>query len=142
VLRPFRRQDLDQVVALERVCFPERPYTRLEFLLLSARAGGGFFVAEDGGRVLGYVTSMVERGIGTIMSIAVSPQFRRSGIGDALMRSALNHLASCERIWLLVDRKNAAAISFYYKHFFRETGRIIKGYYPNGDDAVEMLRTS
>jgi ribosomal protein S18 acetylase RimI-like enzyme len=84
---------------------------------------------------------MVERGTGMVMSIAVSPQLRRSGIGDALMRSALNHLAGCERIWLLVDRKNVAAISLYHKHFFRETGRIIKGYYPNGDDAVEMLRT-
>jgi ribosomal-protein-alanine N-acetyltransferase len=141
VLLPFRRQDLDQVLALEKVCFPERPYTRQEFLLLMAYAGDGFFVAEDGGHVLGYVTSIVEGGVGTILSIAVLPQFRKNGIGDALVRSALDHMAGCGRIWLLVDRKNVAAISLYHKHSFRETGRIIKGYYPNGDDAVEMLNT-
>jgi ribosomal protein S18 acetylase RimI-like enzyme len=142
VLRPFRRQDLDQVVALEKVCFPERPYTRLEFLLLSAQAGDGFLVAEDGGRVSGYVASMVEGRVGVIMSIAVSPQLRRGGIGDALMRSALNHMVGCGWIWLLVNQKNVAAISLYHKHLFRETGRIIKGYYPNRDDAVEMVRIS
>jgi hypothetical protein len=35
-----------------------------------------------------------------------------------------------------------AAISLCNKHSFRETGRIIRGYYPNRDDAVEMLRAS
>ena len=90
---------------------------------------------------MGYVASVVEGRVGLVMSIAVSPQFRRSGIGDALVRSALNHLVGCGWIWLLVNQKNVAAISLYHKHSFRETGRVIKGYYPNGDDAVEMLRT-
>jgi ribosomal protein S18 acetylase RimI-like enzyme len=129
-------------VVLEKASFPERPFTRLQFLLLMVQAGSGFLVAEDGIGVLGYVTATTEGGIGLIASIAVSPQHRRNGIGDALMRSAIEHLAGCERIWLLVDHKNAAAISLYHKHSFSETGRIIKGYYPNGDDAVEMARMS
>jgi ribosomal-protein-alanine N-acetyltransferase len=141
-LRIFEREDLDQVVAIEKACFPERPYTRDEFLLLMTQAGGGFLVAENDGTVVGYVTTVIEGGVGLIMSIAVSPQFRRRGIGDSLMKSALNHLSWCEGIWLLVDQKNVAAISLYHKHSFCETGRLIKGYYPNGDDAVEMIRTS
>lgn len=138
-LRPFRLQDLDQIADIEKVCFPERPYTKLEFLLLAAQAGDGFIVAEDGEVILGYVTTVVESKVGLIMSIAVSPQFRRRGIGDSLVRLALNHLAECERVRLLVDPKNAAAISLYRKHSFRETGKTIRGYYPNGNDAIEML---
>jgi ribosomal-protein-alanine N-acetyltransferase len=105
-----------------------------------AQGGDGFLVADDGSRILGYVTTIVENEIGLIMSIAVSPGFRRKGIGDSLMESALNHLVGCERVWLLVDERNTPAISLYHKHSFSETGRVIKGYYPNGDDAVEMAR--
>ena len=142
MLRPFEPEDFEQVVAIEKVCFPERPYTREDFLLLMTQAGEGFVVAEDEGRVVGYVTTVIEGGVGLIMSIAVSPQSRRRGVGDSLMRSALNHLTRCDRIWLLVDQKNTAAISLYHKNSFFETGRVIKGYYPNGDDAVEMMRTT
>jgi ribosomal protein S18 acetylase RimI-like enzyme len=35
---------------------------------------------------------------------------------------------------------NLAAISLYRKHSFKETGRIFRGYYPNGNDGVEMMR--
>ena len=137
-VRPCRHQDIDQVVVLEKACFPDGPYTKLEFLLLLAQCGDGFLVADDGSKVLGYVTTIIENGIGLVMSIAVSPKFRRKGIGDSLLISAINHLAKCERIWLLVDEKNAAAISLYHKHSFSETGRIVKGYYPNGNNAIEM----
>ena len=139
-VRRFALHDLDQIVALEKVCFPERPYTRDVFLLLFAQAGDGLLVAEDGGRVLGYAASMADREEGLVVSIAVSPHSRRKGIGDALMESALHHLVRCRRIWLLVSQRNVAAISLYRKHSFRETGQIVKGYYPNGDDAVEMSR--
>lgn len=41
---------------------------------------------------------------------------------------------------LLVAAGNEAAIGLYRKHSFVETGRVVKKYYPNGDDAVEMAR--
>jgi ribosomal protein S18 acetylase RimI-like enzyme len=83
---------------------------------------------------------MGDEGAGKIWSIAVSPEFRRQGIGEALLKAAVNHLAMYERTYLLVDSNNVAAISLYHKISFTETGKIIKEYYRDGDDAVEMAR--
>jgi ribosomal protein S18 acetylase RimI-like enzyme len=76
-----------------------------------------------------------------IPSIAASPEFRRRGFGEALMKFSLDHLAECERTCLSINSNNTTAISLYHRLSFKETGRIIKGYYRSGDDAVEMVRT-
>jgi len=140
-LRECRPQDLDNVVALEQDSFADSAYAKDDFAYLMERAKGGFTVAVEGGRLLGYVIAVGEGRTGIIQSIAVATEFRRKGVGEALMRSALQYLSAFECIWLLVNSNNAVAMSLYRKLSFRETGRIIKGYYRNGDDAVEMART-
>jgi [ribosomal protein S18]-alanine N-acetyltransferase len=140
VLRPFLRRDLDQVIDIENASFPDSPYTSLEFLWLRDQSGDGFLVADEGGRVLGYVIVMEVGGDGVIQSIAVSPQSRRRGIADSLMMAAFEALKDSERIRLLVDSNNDAAISLYHKHTFKETGRIFRKYYRNGNDAIEMMK--
>jgi ribosomal-protein-alanine N-acetyltransferase len=140
-LRACRYRDLNHILALEEVAFADSPYSRPDFIYLLRRARDGFMIAEEDGRLLGYVIAVGEGGVGMIQSIAVSPEFRKKGVGEVLMKSAVDHLAKYEQICLLVDTNNMAAISLYYKFSFEETGRIIKGYYRNGDDAVEMVRT-
>jgi len=141
VLRACHYGDLDQVLAVERVAFPDRPYTRLDFDSILLRAGEGFMVACQDGSVVGYVIAMEKGGDGLIQSIAVPPEFRMRRIGEALMTAALNHLAKkYGRVYLQVDANNESAISLYRKLSFRETGNRIKGYYPNGNDAIEMVR--
>lgn len=139
--RTCQYQDLDRVVAVEKASFADRPYSKSEFIYLLWRAGDGFIIAEEDDSLLGYVIAICDRTDGIVQSIAVSPEFRRRGVGAALMFSALNHLAKCERVFLLVDANNLGAISLYRKLSFRETGRIIKRYYSNGHDAIEMMRT-
>lgn len=126
---------------MEEASFADSPYRRLDFIYFLGRSRGGFTIAKGDDRLLGYVIAMGEEGVGIIQSIAVSPEFRGRGVGDALMKSAVDYLAQYERIRLLVDLNNTVAISLYRKFSFRETGRIIKGYYRNGNDAVEMVRT-
>lgn len=141
VLRVCHSRDLDQVLAVEKGAFPDRPYTRLDFGSFLLRAGEGFLVACRDGSVVGYVIAMGKAGDGLIQSIAVSPEFRMRQIGEALMTAALNHLARrYDRVYLQVDANNESAISLYRKLSFRETGNKIKGYYPNGNDAIEMVR--
>ena len=73
--------------------------------------------------------------------MVVSASRRQKGVGEALMRSALDNLAGkVERLDLLVDISNEPAIRLYRKLSFEETGRIVRGYYPNGGDAMEMAR--
>jgi ribosomal-protein-alanine N-acetyltransferase len=78
---------------------------------------------------------------GSIQSIAVSPDSSGKGVGEMLMRSAIGRLAGkCDRMHLLVDAKNEAAIRLYRKLSFEETGKVVRRYYPNGGNAVEMAR--
>jgi [ribosomal protein S18]-alanine N-acetyltransferase len=141
VLRPFELRDLGQVVKVEEASFPERPYSKMDFLSCLLIAREGFIVAVKDGSVMGYVIAMGQGGQGMIQSIAVSPESRGRGVGEMLMKSAVEHLARrFGRAYLLVDADNEKAIRLYHKMSFVETGRIIDGYYPNGDDAVEMAK--
>jgi len=141
LLRACELKDLAQVGQIERASFPERPYTRLDFLAYLLIARDGFIVASKEGSVVGYVIAVSQRREGSIQSIAVSPESRGKGVGELLMRSAIDHLSGrCERIHLLVDAKNETAIHLYRRLSFEETGKVVKKYYPNGGDAVEMAR--
>ena len=140
-LRPCRPQDLDHVVRLERASFPDRPYGRLDFAYYLLVAREGFIVASESGSVLGYVIALSQGGEGSIQSIAVSPEARGKGVGEVLMRSAIDHLSGrSARVRLLVAAGNDAALRLYRKLSFQETGKVLPRYYPDGDDALEMAR--
>jgi ribosomal-protein-alanine N-acetyltransferase len=141
-IRTCEFRDLDRVVALEKASFPDRPYRKSDFLLLLTSAKNGFQLGLMGDSLAGYVIAMERNGgEGMIFSMAVAPEFRRRGFGEALLVSAVNHLAvRYRRAYLLVDEKNEGAIRLYHKVLFKETGNIVERYYPNGDNAVEMVR--
>ena len=141
ILRACGPSDLDQVSQVEKASFPDRPYSRSDFVACLSIAREGFVVACKGDAVIGYVIAIGHGREGSIQSIAVSPEFRGKGIGEMLMRAAINHLAGrSKRVYLLVDANNERAIRLYRKLSFDETGNIIGRYYPNGDDAIEMVR--
>lgn len=140
-LRACELGDLAQVVQVERASFPERPYSRLDFLAYLLTGRDGFIVASRDGSVVGYVIAISQGREGSVQSIAVSPDSRGKGVGELLMRSAIDRLAGkCDRVHLLVDAKNETAIRLYSKLSFEETGKVVRRYYPNGSDAVEMAR--
>ena len=130
------------MVALEKVSFPDGPYRRSDFLLLLILAKEGFQLGLVGDLLAGYVIAMGRNeGEGLIYSMAVAPEFRRRGFGEILLTSAMKHLAvKYRRVYLLVDEKNEGAIRLYHKVSFKETGNVVERYYPNGDDAIEMVR--
>ncbi len=137
-IRPFRFGDLDEVMAIERASFPD-PYQRSWFQWLKLRLGDGFTVAEDG-RVLGYAVSEVQKGRGHIISMAVSPGNRRSGVGSALLRDLIQRLEpKAHGIYLEVRISNEAAIRKYEKFSFAKK-EVRKSYYPDGEDAWVMVK--
>ncbi len=139
-IRTFRREDLGRVRAIEKASFPD-PYSELWFQLLKLRVGEGFIVAEEK-RVVGYAISEVRGGRGHIVSMAVSPECRREGIGAALLRELIRRLEPRVReVYLEVRAGNEAAIRLYEESSFRKTGETKERYYPNGEDAIVMART-
>jgi ribosomal-protein-alanine N-acetyltransferase len=138
-IRNFRYEDLDQVIAIENGSFPN-PYSRLLFLQFKLRADDGFIVARRE-RVVGYAITEIREGRGHIISMAVSPAYRRTGIGEALLREVIRRLeARVRETCLEVRVGNEAAINLYEKFSFRRTGEVRERYYPNGEAAIILAR--
>jgi len=133
------------------VCLPEN-YTDFFFVDLHQRFPETFIVAEDNGEVVGYIMCRMELGLsnfgfkglvkkGHIVSVAVVPQYRRKGIGEALVSKAMEgmRLYNAKQCFLEVRVTNTQAISLYKTLGFQVT-RTIHGYYADGEDAYLMSR--
>lgn len=96
----------------------------------------GIFVAEEGGRPIGYITTRLdhETRIGWIPNLAVLPEHRRRGIGKALMERALKYLKEkgMEMAKIETLEQNEVGKKFYPKVGFVEVARQIHYVMPLG----------
>ncbi|EFL88386.1 ribosomal protein S18-alanine N-acetyltransferase [Ahrensia sp. R2A130] len=76
-----------------------------------------------------------------ILSIAVDPKSRKSGIGGLLMREAIRRLQHDRvgELFLEVDAANEAAVALYRKLGFKEVGKR-EGYYDGGKGHALVMR--
>lgn len=133
---------MDEVAALERICFSQ-PWSKALLAGELDNEGSHFLVAvNDFGQVLGYAGAKFVCDEGYITNVAVFSQHRGNGIAKALLGSLIQ--AGRENrlkfISLEVRKSNTAAISLYEKLGFAEAGQR-KGFYLNPkEDALIMTR--
>ena len=150
-LRKFEPNDLQSVIQINRVCLPEN-YTDLFFIDLHERFSETFIVAEEDGKIVGYIMSRVEVGLsnhglgglirkGHVVSIAVLPQSRRKGVAQALINTAMDGMRyyKAKQCFLEVRITNTIGIALYKKLGF-EVSRTINSYYSDGEDAYVMSK--
>lgn len=92
------------------------------------------------GESRGYLHFWVVASEGSLLSMAVTPEARRQGLGRALMAQLERRLMEhdCVQVHLEVRASNLAAQGLYRAVGFRETGRR-EGYYSDtGEDALLM----
>ena len=77
---------------IERTVFPGEAYTRAMFLKLYNSCNDLFVIAQYSRRIVGYVVTCSEPELAQLISIAVDPQYRRKGVGTALMQYTLTKL--------------------------------------------------
>lgn len=133
-----RLADLDQIVALERACFPS-PWRR-EFFESELRAERRLSrVVRDGRAIVAYCFSMYFMDEMHVNKIAVADAHRRRGIARRLMDDVLAFAREREvrTIGLEVRATNAEAQAFYRAIGFEERYRRPR-YYPDGEAAVVM----
>ncbi len=138
-LVPMDRSHLEQVAALERLCF-SRPWSQnmLEEELYDPNVSLVAAQGEDG-TVLGYgmVSAVLDEGC--LEKIAVDPACRRQGVAQAILSAFLRfgrvHLAF---LTLEVRAGNAAAVALYRKLGFEEVGRRKNYYTDPTEDALLM----
>lgn len=138
-IRRMEDHDLDRLAVLETRCFTI-PWSRAMLADELSNDQTLYLVAVCEGRIAGYAGAWIVLDEGHITNVAVDPDFRRTGIGRALLAALLEGLsgAGAMAATLEVRRGNAAAIALYEAFGFTVEG-VRKGYYiDNGEDALVM----
>ncbi len=132
---------LRDIETLERECFSS-PWTYEQLKTQLKDSQHEFIAAVSGEKVLGYVGMMYVLDEGYISNVAVSPEYRRLGIADALIDrlTALSDSLNLAFITLEARESNNAAISLYSKHGFVPVGRRKKYYDFPKEDAILMTK--
>jgi ribosomal-protein-alanine N-acetyltransferase len=148
----FRRaepSDLISVMEINLKTLPEH-YSDYFYESLLAEIPEAFIIAEVNGKHVGYVMCKTEYGFsnfkklgfvkkGHVVSIAVLEEFRKRGIGQALVEESIKgvKIKKCDEFYLEVRCSNVEAVRLYEK-----LGFVIKqqlnAYYRDGEDAFLM----
>jgi ribosomal-protein-alanine N-acetyltransferase len=141
-LRRMAQRDLAAILEIERVSFPS-PWSLAGFERELATAWAMPTVAlEDGPggeRVVGYACAWYVADEVQLLNVAVHPERRRRGIGEALVRRVQADAAThgARAIVLEVRVANLPARRLYARLGFRTTG-VRRGYYGLGQDGMLM----
>ena len=143
VVRPARRDDVDDVAAIERRAFSD-PWSANSFRALFGNQVVYFAVAADSitGRIFGYVVSWFVMDEGEIANLAVADDARRTGVGARLLDHALEiaRARACRVMFLEVRESNVAARALYASRGFEVAGRRSRYYRKPVEDALVLRR--
>ena len=111
-IRPVRFEELEAVRRLLAVCGWTKKVESPELFAESVLASQIALVAEDGGRVVGFLRAITD-GVfnGYISMVAVAPEYRRRGVGSALVNTAVE--SSADITWLL--RADRDGVDGFYR---------------------------
>lgn len=123
IFRKYRKGDLDQLTELERRAFPVGPYTRSMLRRVFNREDSTAIIAEEEGRIAGYVVSIpLDPESSDVESIAVDPDFQRTGLGSQLLHQIEDRMKKSGFIYAILEvrDRNLEAIAFYEKHGYEK----------------------
>lgn len=141
-IRLMELKDIDDVLIIERACFPT-PWSRNAFETeIEGNACSRYVVAVDSGRVIGYGGMWLILDEAHVTNVAVHPARRGEGYGEAILRELIRLAKELGRdaITLEVRFSNTIAQNLYRKLGFNGVG-LRKGYYSDdGEDALIMWK--
>ncbi|MBT8173732.1 MAG: ribosomal protein S18-alanine N-acetyltransferase [Nitrosopumilus sp.] len=148
-IRRAEPSDLISVMEINLKTLPEH-YSDYFYESLLAELPEAFIVAEIEGKHVGYIMCKTEYGFsnfkklgfvkkGHVVSIAVLDEYRRKGIGKALVEESVNgvKLRKCDEFYLEVRCSNNEAVRLYEKLGF-VIRQQLNAYYRDGEDAYLM----
>ena len=138
IFRTIRQEEAEQAVEIEKICFPPNEACKREYMIPRIAAAADFFwVAEDHGRIAGFIN-----GIATneecfrdefftdasihdsdgknvmILGLDVLPEYRGRGLGRELMRTYSEQMKGRRLVLTCLDH----LVGMYRKMGFRDLG--------------------
>ena len=139
-IRKMTAADVPAIAALEIACFND-PWSEASIASELDNRLSYWLVAETDGVIAGYVGSQTVLDMADMMNVAVSPNYRRQGIAEALIKELVAYLTSRGVIGLMLEVRcsNTPAIALYTKLGFTQAGRR-PNYYRNPKEDALILR--
>lgn len=136
----MQKDHVPVVAELEKICF-STPWSENSVASELKNDLALWLVAEKDGEVAGYIGSQTVCGESDMMNVAVHPDFRRQGIGEALVTALEEELKSRKShcLTLEVRASNGPAIALYEKLGFCSIG-LRKNYYRNPKEDARIMR--
>jgi ribosomal-protein-alanine N-acetyltransferase len=138
-VRKLSFSDLPQIISIERRAFTS-PWSLGMFVLELSKPSGINLAAVRGKEIAGYVICARYAEAYHVMTLATAPEFRRQGIGGALLDAVIERAGEDANYTLEVRVSNAGAIALYERYGFRGVGTRPRYYADNGEDAMIMWR--
>ncbi len=147
IYRSWDYTDILSIAALERECFAGESWDYQMFA--SSFSQPGFFgeLCEEEGKdgeerhLVAYGCVQCAVDTADLLNIAVAPAFRGRGIGRTMVRRLIGgaRRRGMKELFLEVRPSNAHARQLYESESFRAIS-VRKHYYPDGEDALVMVR--
>lgn len=136
--------DFDAVQQIENECFKE-PYSTADLKYeFEENPVNKIIVAEQDGKVIGFIDFLITFNSSTIMQVAVTKEYRKNGIATQLLSEMEKSFPTdvddlVETITLEVRESNEAAKNLYLKNGYKIV--VVKSnYYKDGENAIYMLK--
>ena len=140
----FDDKYLDEIVAAEKICFENDPWSREMFIDAAENDGFCVILLKDIqlSKIVGYSVLIYAMDQADLANIAILPQYRGLNLGKSLLEKTMEKSRGygVSEVFLEVRESNAAARGLYLSSDFAEIGRRKKYYKNPREDAIVMLR--
>ena len=133
---PMELRHTAQIAALEKKCFSD-PWNEASVSSELENPLSLWLVAEEDGAVVGYVGSQTCADETDMMNLAVAPEYRRKGVGRALVLALCTELRKIGSTALTLEVRvsNENAVRLYASLGFTQVGRRPNYYFHPKEDA-------
>ena len=140
-IRLFAPDDVGAVIELVRAALREN-YPPDLYLDIHHWWKEGFLVAENSGKVIGFMASVVNApNQARVLMFAIDAPYRNQGLGTQLMTTFVREcvVRGFKSIELEVRQSNLAAIRFYKRHGFI-ISYSLEHFYTDGENGFKMIK--
>jgi ribosomal-protein-alanine N-acetyltransferase len=139
MIRRMTKDDIPDVFKIESELFPD-PWPANAFLTEIKQKKTSFpYVVEKNDKVIGYIICWYYHDELHIGNIAITKTEQNKGIGKYLLDMVFEYFKDYRTAFLEVREKNKKAINLYESYGF-EIAYKRHRYYPNGDNALVMVK--
>jgi len=143
-IRPFRAADADSIFGLLRDSAEAAQWPLASYAQLADSPGGLLLVCElqPNAQLVGFLAARCAVDEAEILNIAVHPEFRRTGVASALLRSAIEQFrrSAVVHVFLELRPSNRPARALYERLGFFPIGSRTAYYRQPTEDALCMQK--